>query len=103
MQAGYRDYQELTLARIGLKRLYGVTLTVALALALLSALLLAFFLSERLSAPLGVLAQGTRAVAQGDFGQRVSVMSRDELGVLSESFNIMTEQLAEARAALEER
>ena len=98
VQAGYRDYQELLLARVGLKRLYGVALTLALVLALLSALLLAFYLSERLSAPLNVLAQGTRAVAQGDFSQRIVVETRDELGVLSQSFNTMTEQLAEARS-----
>lgn len=34
MQAGYRDYQELLLSRVGLKRLYGVTLTLALLVAL---------------------------------------------------------------------
>lgn len=99
VQAGYREYQELLLARVGLKRLYGVTLTLALLVALLSAFLLAFLLSERLAAPLATLAQGTRAVAQGDFNQRVPVTSRDELGVLTQSFNAMTAQLAEASRA----
>ena len=64
VQSGYREYQELTLSRRGLKRLYGLTLTLTLLLALLSALALAFVLSDRLSAPLGVLAEGTRAVAR---------------------------------------
>jgi nitrogen fixation/metabolism regulation signal transduction histidine kinase len=96
IQGGYREYQELLLARVGLKRLYGVTLTLALLVALLSAFLLAFLLSERLAVPLATLAQGTRAVAQGDFSQRVPVTSRDELGVLTQSFNTMTAQLAEA-------
>jgi PAS domain S-box-containing protein len=97
VRAGYRDYQELLLARVGLKRLYGVTLTLALLVALLSAFLLAFVLSERLAAPLLTLAQGTHAVAQGDFSQRIPVESRDELGVLTQSFNTMTEQLSEGR------
>jgi len=101
VQAGYRDYQELVLARVGLKRLHGVTLTLALLVALLSAFLLAFFLSERLAAPLATLARGTRAVAQGDFSQRIPVESHDELGVLTESFNTMTAQLAEARSSAE--
>jgi len=96
IQGGYREYQELLLARVGLKRLYGVTLTLALLVALLSAFLLAFLLSEKLAVPLATLAQGTRAVAQGDFSQRVPVTSRDELGVLTQSFNTMTAQLAEA-------
>ncbi len=101
VQSGYREYQELTLSRRGLKRLYGVTLTLTLLLALLSALALAFVLSDRLSAPLGVLVEGTRAVASGDFSRRAAVASSDELGVLTESFNSMTLQLAEARAQAE--
>jgi PAS domain S-box-containing protein len=101
VQAGYRDYQEQTLVRRGLKRLYGITLTLTLLLALLSALALAFLLSDRLSAPLNVLVEGTRAVAQGDFSPRAAVESRDELGMLTQSFNSMTVQLAEARALAE--
>ncbi|HEX4985930.1 MAG TPA: ATP-binding protein [Burkholderiales bacterium] len=98
VQEIYRDYQELSLSRLGLKRLYAMTLTLSLLLALLSALLLAILFSGRLSAPLGVLAAGTRAVAQGDFSQRHAVKSHDELGLLTESFNIMTMQLADAQA-----
>ena len=98
VQEIYRDYQELSLSRLGLKRLYALTLTLSLLLALLSALLLAILFSGRLSAPLSVLAAGTRAVAQGDFSQRHAVKSQDELGLLTESFNIMTMQLADAQA-----
>ena len=101
VQSGYRQYQELTLSRRGLKRLYGITLTLTLLLALLSAGALAFVLSDRLSAPLGVLVEGTRAVASGDFSQRAAVDSRDELGALTQSFNAMTLQLAEARSQAE--
>ena len=101
VQAGQREYQELLLSRQGLRNLYGVTLTLTWLLALLSALSLAFVLSERLSAPLTFLAEGTRAVAQGDFSQRETVASRDELGVLTQSFNAMRQQLAETRAAVE--
>lgn len=99
VQSLYQDYQELSLSRQGLKRLYGLALTLSLLLALLTALVLAIVFSERLSAPLGELAAGTRAVAQGDFSQRHPVRSQDELGILTESFNTMTTQLAEARAA----
>jgi nitrogen fixation/metabolism regulation signal transduction histidine kinase len=97
VQTGYRNYQELTLSRQGLTRLYGITLTLALFLALFSALAAAFLISEKLSAPLGMLAEGTRAVAQGDFSRRHRVQSNDELGILTESFNLMTEQLEVAR------
>jgi len=99
VQAGFQDYQELTLSRQGLTRLYSVTLTLALLLSLFSALATASLLSENLSAPLSMLAEGTRAIAQGDYSRRHLVQSRDELGVLTESFNLMTQQLEEARAA----
>ena len=88
VQAGVRDYQEISFSRAALKRLYALTLTLTLLLALTSAL--------------GLLAEGTRAVAQGDFTRRQPVVSRDELGVLTESFNTMTAQLAEAQGREQE-
>ena len=102
VQAGYRDYQEISYSRVALKRLYATTLTLTLLLALFSALGLAVVLSEQFSQPLGLLAEGTRAVAQGDFSRRHPVQSKDELGVLTESFNTMTAQLAEAKQKGEE-
>ncbi|MDD5240605.1 MAG: ATP-binding protein [Sulfuricella sp.] len=101
VQAVYRDYQELSVSRLGLKRIYGLTLTLALMLALLSSIALAFLLSARLSAPLGLLARGTQAVASGDFSAMPTVSSRDELGSLMQSFNDMTRQLAEARGVVD--
>jgi len=102
LEAGVRDYREISFSRGALKRLYALTLTLTLLLALTSALGLAVVLSERFSAPLGLLAEGTRAVAQGDFTRRQPVVSRDELGVLTESFNTMTAQLADAHGKAEE-
>jgi len=97
VQAVYRDYQELQLARKGLNQIYALTLTLTVLVALFGAFVLAFFMTRRLSAPLSILAEGTQAVAQGDFSPRQSFDSRDELGVLTQSFNRMTAQLNEAR------
>lgn len=97
VQAVYRDYQELQLARGGLTRIYAMTLTLTVLVALFSAFALAFLMARRLVAPLYILAEGTQAVAQGDFSQRQAVYSGDELGVLTQSFNRMTRQLDEAR------
>ncbi|HKY02268.1 MAG TPA: HAMP domain-containing protein, partial [Burkholderiales bacterium] len=101
VQAAQRDYKELSLLRTGLKRIYILTLTLALLLALFSAIALAFILSRRLSMPLAILAEATHAVARGDFTRRAKVTSRDELGILTKSFNSMTEQLDEARTQAE--
>jgi PAS domain S-box-containing protein len=101
VQEAYRDYQELSLSRYGLQRLYTLALTLSLGLALLSVVLLAVMFSNRLSAPLGFLAAGTRAVAKGDFSQRAPINRGDELGFLTESFSVMTGQLSEAKDAAE--
>jgi nitrogen fixation/metabolism regulation signal transduction histidine kinase len=101
VEAAYRDYRELAIARQGLKQIYIVTLTLALALALLVALALAAILASRLAEPLAILAGATQAVARGDFSRQARVTSRDELGVLTDSFNSMTRQLDEARGVVE--
>jgi nitrogen fixation/metabolism regulation signal transduction histidine kinase len=101
VQDVYRDYQELSLGRVGLTRIYAMTLTLTVLLALFTAFALAFVLARRLSAPLSILAEGTQAVAAGDFTPRQAIYSRDELGVLTQSFNQMTRQLDDARRETE--
>lgn len=103
VQAVYRDYQELTLSRLGLKRLYAITLTLSLLVVLLTAVSAAFFISERLGSSLEALAGGTRAVAQGDFTGQYPIQSSDELGALTGLFNQMTRQLYEAKLASEQQ
>lgn len=97
VQGVYRDYQELQLARDGLTRIYALTLTLTVLVALFGAFALAYVLARRLVAPLHILAEGTQAVAQGDFSPRQAIYSGDELGVLTQSFNRMTRQLNDAR------
>jgi nitrogen fixation/metabolism regulation signal transduction histidine kinase len=101
VQAVYSDYQELTLSRMGLKRLYAITLTLSLLVVLLTAVSTAFFLSERLGSSLEALAEGTRAVAQGDFTEQYPIRSSDELGALTGLFNQMTRHLFEAKQVSE--
>jgi nitrogen fixation/metabolism regulation signal transduction histidine kinase len=97
VQDVYRDYQELSLGRQGLTRIYAMTLTLTLLFALFTAIAMAFVQARRLSAPLSILAEGTQAVAAGDYTPRQSVASHDELGILTRSFSRMTRQLDEAR------
>jgi len=101
VQNGVRDYQELSLSRSGLQKIYSVTLTLTLLLSIFAALAAAFLLSSWLSAPLLFLAAGTKAVAGGDFRPMREIDSKDELGMLTQSFNAMTRQLDEARAAVD--
>ncbi len=99
VQEAYREYQQLVLGREGLNRIYTLTLTLTLLLALLTAVAAAFIIARRLAAPLLILAEGTQAVAEGDFSPRQALPAKDELGVLIQSFNRMTRQLEDARGA----
>lgn len=101
LRSAYGEYQERALARSGLKRFYLVTLTLTLLLTIFAAMASAFFLATDLAKPLLLLAEGTKAVAEGDLSPRPIVASSDELGVLTQSFNSMTRQLSEAQDAVE--
>jgi len=49
--------------------------------------------ARRITSPLQVLAQSSRAIARGDFSQRVHVKTRTEIGELATTFNTMSEEL----------
>jgi len=101
LRTAYSEYQERFVARSGLKKMYIETLTLTLLLAIFGAIASAFLIASNLAQPLLVLAEGTRAVAEGDLSPRPIVATNDELGTLTQSFNTMTGQLFEARSAVE--
>jgi len=101
LRTAYSEYKERFVARIGLRKMYIETLTLTLLLAVFGAIAAAFLIANDLAQPLLLLAEGTRAVAEGDLSPRPIVASSDELGTLTQSFNTMTRQLSEARSAVE--
>ncbi|MGC2450903.1 MAG: HD domain-containing phosphohydrolase [Candidatus Sulfotelmatobacter sp.] len=65
-------------------------------LALLVVLLsvgVSIFAARRITYPLHVLTESSRALARGDFSQRVHLWSRTEIGELAQTFNTMSEEL----------
>jgi nitrogen fixation/metabolism regulation signal transduction histidine kinase len=101
LRSAYSEYQARFVARVGLRKMYIETLTLTLLLAIFGAVASAFLIASNLAQPLLVLAEGTRAVAEGDLSPRPIVATSDELGTLTQSFNAMTGQLFEARSAVE--
>ncbi len=101
VQTANSEYQERALAREGLRQMYIGTLTLSLFLAVLGAILLAVLLGNQLARPLLLLAQGMRQVAAGDLTPKLALQGKDELGGLTRSFADMTQQLADARTAVE--
>ncbi|HLA75436.1 MAG TPA: HAMP domain-containing protein, partial [Gammaproteobacteria bacterium] len=97
VQSAFEQYKKLAYLRKPLKYSFTLTLSLVLALSLLSAVWAAFFSARRLVAPIRDLAEGTRAVAAGDYDKRLPVTTHDELGFLAWSFNDMTQKIALAR------
>jgi len=101
VQEANREYQQRALGREGLRRMYIGTLTLSLFLSVFGAVLLALVLGNSLARPLLLLAAGVREVAAGDLSPKPVLQGKDELGGLTRSFAQMTQQLADARAAVE--
>jgi nitrogen fixation/metabolism regulation signal transduction histidine kinase len=95
------QYRERSSSREGLKQMYLFTLTLLLLLAIFGAITSAFLISGQLAKPLLLLAEGTKAVAEGNLSPRPITTTSDELGSLTQSFNTMTRQLFEARSSVE--
>jgi putative nucleotidyltransferase with HDIG domain len=77
-------------------------------LAVLVSMGLSIFAARRITNPLEVLTESSRAIARGDFSQRVHLKSRTEIGELADTFNVMSEELEQfvldlKRAAEENR
>ena len=101
VQTAYSEYQQRALGRGGLRKMYIGTLTLTLILGVFSALLMAAGLGHQLGRPLVMLAEGVRQVASGDLSPTEVFASRDELGGLTRSFAVMTQQLADARGLVQ--
>lgn len=76
----------------------------ALIFGLISSVLLSFLLAKTMITPIERLTDGAKRVAAGDFSRRIEVASKDEIGVLTATFNSMARQLqATIREAENER
>ena len=62
----------------------------------LLALALGFFFSDRLSRSVRALTRAFEAMARGELRQRVETRSRDEVGMMAQVFNRMSEDLADS-------
>ena len=73
----------------------------ALAFGLVISVLLSFLLSKTMVTPIQRLTEGAMRVAEGDFSRKIQVASRDEIGVLTDTFNDMADQLQDTLRQVE--
>lgn len=97
VQTAYDRYRELAFLRTPLKTSFTLILSLVVLFGVLAALWSALRAARKLVAPISDLAQGTMAVAEGDYERSLPAGNKDELGFLVESFNEMMRKLAKAR------
>ena len=97
VQSSFIEYKELSYLREQLKVSFIIILTLVLLFTIFSAVWAAFYSARKLSEPVKNLAEGTKAIAEGDYSTRLPVPGNDELGFLVSSFNDMTDKISQAR------
>ena len=73
----------------------------ALIFGLVISILLSFLLSKTMVTPIQKLTEGAMRVAEGDFSRKIEVLSQDEIGVLTDTFNDMAGQLQDTLRQVE--
>jgi signal transduction histidine kinase/CheY-like chemotaxis protein len=80
--------------------IFGMALGFLLVLGL--AIFSAIFFGYRLTQPLNQLVKGTQRIAHGDLYTLIEISSKDEIGILANSFNQMTTQLKKSKQEIEQ-
>ncbi|MDT8311164.1 MAG: ATP-binding protein [Methylophaga sp.] len=99
VQDAYTDYKELSYLRQPLVTIFTLTLSLIVFLTVLASIWFAVWISRRIVEPLQELAEGTQAVASGNYNMQLTASGHDEIGFLVRSFNQMTQRLTQARNA----
>lgn len=68
----------------------------------LISVVLCFILWRFVTRPLGLLEEGMKNIAKGNLDHRIDIKTRDEMGLLAETFNSMAQELKDSRHKLEE-
>ncbi|MBE9563348.1 MAG: HAMP domain-containing protein, partial [Proteobacteria bacterium] len=97
VENAYNSYKKRAYLYKPLKMSSTLVLSLVLLLSIFSTIWMAFFAARRLVAPLNHLIEGTIAVAEGDYTKKLPITSKDELGILVQSFNDMTDKIAQSR------
>lgn len=97
VQSAYVEYEKLVYLRGPLKFSFTLSLSLVALITILISVWASIFSTRRVLAPVRDLAEGTAAVASGNYRKRLPVASQDELGLLINSFNDMTDRIRRAQ------
>ena len=97
IKSTYQDYKQQSFLKLPVSANYYITFLLITLLILFSAIWLGFYMARGITVPIQQLAEGTRRIAEGDLNFRIGVRATDEIALLVNSFNTMTEELNESR------
>jgi len=98
----FQEYKQLKLLKNPIKGIYILLFMLMTLIIVFSATWFGLYLARGITDPIQKLAEGTREVASGNLKYKVEVRADDEIGILVDSFNRMTGDLAASQAKLEE-
>ncbi len=98
----FQEYKQLRLLKNPIKGIYILLFLLMTLIIVFSATWFGLYLARGITDPIQMLAEGTREVAAGNLRYKVEVRADDEIGILVDSFNLMTADLAASQSKLEE-
>ncbi len=103
IERSFREYKELRILKQPVMNTYLLTLSLITLVVVFAAIWYGLALAKGITVPIQRLAEGTRAVAQGNWDVKIEGGGEDEIGTLVRDFNQMTGDLKASSAKLEER
>ncbi|HVR09729.1 MAG TPA: ATP-binding protein, partial [Thermoanaerobaculia bacterium] len=97
----FQSYRQIEVEKDDLRASHLLIFIMVTLVILLASSWVGLYLARRVTVPIQALAEGTRRISGGDLHHRVDVQADDELGVLVDSFNRMTDELANNKDQLE--
>ena len=97
----YENYSQAKAQKGYIKAYFLLLILMITLLIIFSAVWLGLRISKGITVPIQKLAEGTKEVSAGNLDYKVQVDTTDEIGILVNSFNQMTEELKQSKERLE--
>ncbi|RJR29648.1 MAG: HAMP domain-containing protein [Desulfobacteraceae bacterium] len=102
ISSGLEEYKQFKILKSPVKISHMITLAIVTLLIIFCSVWFGLYLSKGITVPIQELAEGTNRIASGDYDFFIDLESRDEIGVLVNSFNRMTLDLKNSKQQLEQ-
>jgi two-component system nitrogen regulation sensor histidine kinase NtrY len=98
---GLQEYRQLKMLKTPIKASHMITLSIVTLLIIFTSIWFGFYISKEVTVPINELAEATNRIATGDYNVFIDLETKDEMGVLVNSFNRMTRDLKTGKESLE--